>query len=98
MTECATGPVKGVLKRSIAYQGLDDVRLKRLFIPPKRMIFLANSLETFESLPGAKGYEYVVNPLTSRAELKIFVTDVRLAIAQATMEHFTQQIEETLGD
>lgn len=97
MTECVSGPVKGVLKRSLAFRDLDDVEVKRGLTFFRRLIFSASSLDTFESIPGAKGYEYVVSPLASGREVKTFLTDVRLAIAQATMEHFTEQIEEAIG-
>ena len=97
MTECVSGPVKGVLKRFLAYRDLDDVQVKRGLNFRRRLIFLANGLEAFESVPGAKGYEYVVSPVASGRELKTFVTDVRLAIAQATMEKFTEQIEGAIG-
>jgi hypothetical protein len=97
MTECVSGPVKGVLKKSLAFRDLEDVQAKRGLTLRRRLIFLANSLEIFESVPGAKGYEYVVRPVASGRELKSFLTDVRLAIAQATMEHFTEQIEQTIG-
>lgn len=97
MTECVSGPVKGVLKRSLAFRDLEDVEVKRGLTLRRRLIFSANALATFESIPGAKGYEYVVSPVASGQEVKSFLTDVRLAIAQATMEHFTEQIEETIG-
>lgn len=97
MTECVSGPVKGVLKKSLAFRDLEDVRAKRSLIFFQRLIFSASSLETFESIPGAKGYEYVVSPTASARDLKTFLGDVRLAIAQAKMEHFTEQIEEVIG-
>ena len=100
MTECASGPVKGVLKKSLAFRDLDDledVEAKRGLTFRRRLIFLANSLETSESIPGAKGYQYVISPLASGRELKSFLTDVRLAIAQATKELFTEQIEKAIG-
>ena len=96
MTECVSGPVKGVLKKSLAFRDLEDVEAKRGLTFRRRLIFLANSLEIL-SIPGAKGYHYVISPLASGRELKSFLTDVRLAIAQATTERFTEQIEKAIG-
>lgn len=97
MTECLTGPVKGVLRKAIAFRDLEDVKFKRRYFIRPTLIFSAASLTTFESLPGAKGYEYTVTPIASRQAVRSFLTDVRLAIAQATMEGFARQIEDSIG-
>ena len=95
MTESIKGPVKGVLKRSIPYSSLKDVDYSRKLLRSPVLRFTAEGLDTFESIPGAVGFEYAVNPSASKADCRSFVTDVRLAIAEATMERFSRQIEDS---
>jgi hypothetical protein len=97
MTESIDGPVRGVLKRSIAYAHLQDVQYSRRLLRAPVLRFIAGSLEAFGSIPGATGFEYSVNPLTTKAECLWFVTEAQLAIAEATTQRFTRQIEQSLG-
>ena len=98
MTESIKGPVKGVLKRSIPYSELEDVQYSRRFLQPPDLRFTAATLEAFQSIPGASGFEYAVIPVGKKSECRSFVTDVQLAIAEAAMERFTKQIAETEDD
>lgn len=93
MTESIKGPIKGVLRRSIAYSSLEDVECIGRFLKAPTLKFTGASLSTFESVPGATGFEYSVIPIGSKAKVRSFVTDVRLAIAEATTERFARQVE-----
>ena len=95
MTESIEGPVKGVLKRSAQYVDLEDVEYIRRFLKGPILKFTAASLSTFESVPGSTGFEYIVNPIGNKEQIRSFVTDVRLSIAEATTERFTEQIEQS---
>ena len=97
MTECVSGPVKGILKRSIPYVDFDDVIFRRRFLIRPQLTFTTRNLISFESLPGAKGYEYAITPKAERKTIQSFVVDVRLAIAQAASERFEKQIEDSIS-
>ena len=94
MTESIKGPVKGILKRSIPYRELNDVQYSRWFLRPAVLKFTTDNLQTLQSVPGATGFEYAVNPVCSKEEIRSFVSEIQLAIAEATMERFTRQIED----
>lgn len=96
MTQSVEGPVKGVLKRNLPYSGLHDVVYSRRLFRTPVLKFTAERLQTFEAVPGATGFEYSVHPLCTKAECRSFVLEVRLAIAEATMERFTNEIERSL--
>ena len=93
MTESIKGPVKGVLKRSVPYASLEEVEYSRRLFRDPVLKFIARSMSAFESIPGAAGFDYAVTPAGKKAEINSFVTEVRLAIAEATTERFTRQIE-----
>lgn len=95
MTESIKGPVKGVLKRSLPYSDLEDVEYIRRFLKAPILKFTAASLGTLDSVPGATGFEYAVTPHGSKAQIRAFVADARLAIAEATTDRFTRQIEQS---
>ena len=47
--------------------------------------------------PSSKGYLYVVTPRGSKQDARSFVSEARLRIAQAAMEQFSAEIEDS-GD
>ena len=80
MTKSVEGPVRGVLKRSVAIVDLEEVNLKwRLFKRPQ-IELLARNLEAFENIPGSSGFRYAVTPLVPKREARSFTVDLRLAI------------------
>ena len=93
MTESPTGRVKGILERSISFLDLEDVVYRKPFFKKPSLTFSVRSLETLNSIPYSKGYLYRVTPLGSPQMIRSFVSEVQLAIAQASMERFTSEIE-----
>ena len=92
MTESITGPVKGVLKRSLKFTELEDVKYSKRFLKPPVLQFRAVNLDVFSKVPGASGFEYSVNPENTKLECMSFVTDAQLAIAEAIFNRFTEQL------
>lgn len=54
-------------------------------------------LRAFEPFPAATGYILEVRSSTSGEDLRRFVVDANLAIAEATVEGLQSQIEDALG-
>ncbi len=94
LTESISGPVGGVLKRAVAYRDLEEVRFRRRFFRKSLLVFHARTLTAFESIPGAKGYRYAVNPTSGGREARAFATEAGLAIAHAAMDEFVREIED----
>ena len=98
MTRSVSEPVSGILKRSVAFVELEDVLLIRRFWGGRDLQLVARTLEAFANIPGASGFKYRVRPTNPKKEVRAFVTDARLAIAQAAMDKFSEQIEHDLGE
>ncbi len=55
------GGLRESLKRTVSYADLEDVRLSRHPFREASLTFPARSLEIFTSIPGARGFLYVVD-------------------------------------
>ena len=92
MTKSASKPVDGILKRSVAFADLEEIQIIRRFWRGMELHLVARTLEAFDRVPGASGFNYKVKPTASKKEVRAFVVEARLAIAEAAMDRFTEQL------
>lgn len=96
MTESVSNPVRNVLKRELALTEIETVNVKRRIFRKPLLTFTAKNLESLSRIPGAKGFNYVVESTSLYKESRSFVNTVLYDMAQLEMEHFTKLIEEEL--
>ena len=97
MTRGASEKMSGILKRSVGFGDLEDMVLVRRFWGGLDIELVARNLEAFAKIPSASGFKYRVRPMASKKDVRAFAAEVRLEIAQAAMDKFTEQIEGDLG-
>jgi len=86
------GGLRESLKRTVSYADLEDVQLSKHPFREPSLAFSARRLEIFTSIPGARGFLYVVDFTGSSHGAWMFVTEALLAIAAAATNRFSDQI------
>ena len=82
MTQSVSGPVKGIVKRSVDFNQIEQVSSKRSFWGRTSIQFMAENIDTFESFPGAAGFRLTVYSKAKRRETERFVKTLLFSLVE----------------